>query len=96
MRANKSIDTDALSAGFAGLLSAGHLQRYTCSRGTAAPSVRVCHGSCIVSSWQPLDRDAVNIVRQTSSQWTTAGLGAVFTERPSRTLRPERAGRPSV
>jgi hypothetical protein len=25
-RANKSIDTDVLSAGFAGLLSAGHLQ----------------------------------------------------------------------
>jgi len=24
---NKSIDTDVLSAGFAGLLSAGHLQR---------------------------------------------------------------------
>jgi hypothetical protein len=27
MRANKSIDTDVLSAGFARLLSAGHLQR---------------------------------------------------------------------
>ena len=29
MRANKSIDTDVLSAGFAGLLSAGHFRRYT-------------------------------------------------------------------
>jgi hypothetical protein len=28
MRPNMSIDTDVLSAGFAGLLSAGHLQRY--------------------------------------------------------------------
>jgi hypothetical protein len=27
MRPNKSIDTDVLSAGFASLLSAGHLQR---------------------------------------------------------------------
>jgi hypothetical protein len=26
---NKSIDTDVLSAGFAGLLSAGHFRRYT-------------------------------------------------------------------
>jgi hypothetical protein len=28
LRANKSIDTDVLSAGFARLLSAGHLRRY--------------------------------------------------------------------
>jgi len=28
MSPNKSIDTDVLSAGFTGLLSAGHLQRY--------------------------------------------------------------------
>ena len=28
LRVNKSIDTDVLSAGFARLLSAGHLQRY--------------------------------------------------------------------
>jgi hypothetical protein len=27
LRSNRSIDTDVLSAGFAGLLSAGHLQR---------------------------------------------------------------------
>jgi hypothetical protein len=30
---NKSIDTDVLSAGFAGLLSAGQLRRYTASSG---------------------------------------------------------------
>jgi len=29
--ANESIDTDVLSAGFAGLLSAGHRRRYTAS-----------------------------------------------------------------
>ena len=32
LRSNRSIDTDVLSAGFAGLLSAGHFQRYAARR----------------------------------------------------------------
>lgn len=38
--ANKSIDTDILSAGFAGLLSAGQLQRYTAKRGAVCSAGR--------------------------------------------------------
>jgi hypothetical protein len=33
---NRSIDTDVLSAGFARLLSAGHLQRYTDANGSTS------------------------------------------------------------
>jgi hypothetical protein len=73
-RYNRSIDTDGLSAGFAGLLSAGHLQRYTDASFVGRP----------ISAAEVLGLGA------RLKQGTTARFGNARAQRPSGAACPER------
>ena len=79
-RPNRSIDTDVLSAGFAGLLSAGHLQRYT----DAKFSVALASAVEAPAPCPPIRASTVGVrvVRAVLRAGTIAGVGLARDQRP--------------
>jgi hypothetical protein len=80
MRPNKLIDTDVLSAGFAGLLSAGHRRRYAAAARIALSSSAIRVGRGSVSFPQALGRSEVYAACM-GWQRTAAGFGRSVSSR---------------